>query len=234
MHGWPDSFCSCSGGPPICFPSCWPTPDGSCTVNGRCRTSRSRLNTLLRAAGFVLTLFTSCGLATLHWDGSALPNSAGGVLGELVGQDSAEGLSFLGATLLLLGLWFAGVALFLGVSWFEVMDKLGAYGLARHRLGSYQDGTAARARFRTAAQAGAPGGGARRAEEGREPSAAAHRAAGADAAARASGSSASARCRCSMRPNRASCPRCRCSMSRVPASSPIPTRPWRRCRAWSS
>jgi len=89
--------------------------------------SRSRLNTLLRAAGFVLTLFTSCGLATLHWDGSALPNSAGGVLGELVGQDSAKGLSFLGATLLLLGLWFAGVALFLGVSWFEVMDKLGAW-----------------------------------------------------------------------------------------------------------
>ena len=90
--------------------------------------SRSRLNTLLRAAGFVLTLFTSCGLATLHWDGSALPNnSAGGVLGELVGQDSAKGLSFLGATLLLLGLWFAGVALFLGVSWFEVMDKIGAY-----------------------------------------------------------------------------------------------------------
>jgi S-DNA-T family DNA segregation ATPase FtsK/SpoIIIE len=89
--------------------------------------SRSRLNTLLRVAGFVLTLFTSCGLATLHWDGSALPNTAGGVLGELVGQDSAKGLSFLGATLLLLGLWFAGVALFLGVSWFEVMDKLGAW-----------------------------------------------------------------------------------------------------------
>jgi len=89
--------------------------------------SRSRLNTLLRAAGFVLTLFTSCGLATLHWDGSALPNSGGGVLGQLVGQDSAKGLSFLGATLLLLGLWFAGVALFLGVSWFEVMDKLGGW-----------------------------------------------------------------------------------------------------------
>jgi DNA segregation ATPase FtsK/SpoIIIE, S-DNA-T family len=88
---------------------------------------RSRLNTLLRAAGFVLTLLTSCGLATLHWDGSALPNSAGGVLGELVGKGSARGLSFLGATLLLLGVWLAGVALFLGVSWFEVMDKLGAW-----------------------------------------------------------------------------------------------------------
>jgi DNA segregation ATPase FtsK/SpoIIIE, S-DNA-T family len=89
--------------------------------------SRSRINTLLRASGFVLTLVTSCGLATLHWDGSALPNSAGGVLGELTGRGSAHGLSFLGATLLLLGLWLAGVALFLGVSWFKIMDTIGAW-----------------------------------------------------------------------------------------------------------
>src|SRR5580692_6652910 len=88
--------------------------------------ARSRINTMLRAAGFVLTLVTSCGLATLHWNGAALPNTAGGVLGELAGKGSAHGLSFLGATLLLLGLWLAGVALFLGVSWFEIMDKLGA------------------------------------------------------------------------------------------------------------
>ncbi len=89
--------------------------------------SRSRINTLLRTAGFVLTLLTSCGLATLHWDGTNLPNTAGGILGELVGHGSERGLSFLGATLFLLGLWLAGVALFLGVSWFEVMDKLGAW-----------------------------------------------------------------------------------------------------------
>jgi DNA segregation ATPase FtsK/SpoIIIE, S-DNA-T family len=89
--------------------------------------ARSRLNTWLRAAGFALTLATSCGLATLHWDGTGLPNSAGGVLGELVGSGAARGLSFLGATLLLLGAWLAGVALFLGVSWFEIMDKIGAW-----------------------------------------------------------------------------------------------------------
>jgi S-DNA-T family DNA segregation ATPase FtsK/SpoIIIE len=87
---------------------------------------RSRINTLLRALGFVLTLVTSCGLATLHWSRAGLPNSAGGVLGELAGAGSAHGLSFLGATLLLLGLWLAGVALFLGLSWFTVMDQLGA------------------------------------------------------------------------------------------------------------
>jgi len=88
--------------------------------------ARSRINTVLRSAGFVLTLLTSCGLATLHWDGSGLPHNAGGVLGDLVGAGSARGLGFLGATLLLLGLWFAGVALFLGVSWFDVMDAIGA------------------------------------------------------------------------------------------------------------
>jgi DNA segregation ATPase FtsK/SpoIIIE, S-DNA-T family len=94
--------------------------------------TRARINTMLRAAGFVLTLVTSCGLATLHWNGTALPNSAGGVLGSgLAGEDAAHGLrhalSFLGATLLLFGLWLAGVVLFLGVSWFEVMDGLGAW-----------------------------------------------------------------------------------------------------------
>jgi S-DNA-T family DNA segregation ATPase FtsK/SpoIIIE len=88
---------------------------------------RSRANSLLRAAGFVLTLLTSCGLATLHWDGTAFPDTAGGVLGELIGQGSAKGLSLLGATLLLFGLWLAGVALFLGVSWFEIMDRIGGW-----------------------------------------------------------------------------------------------------------
>jgi DNA segregation ATPase FtsK/SpoIIIE, S-DNA-T family len=88
--------------------------------------TRSQINTLFRAAGFVLTLLTSCGLATLHWAPISPSITAGGALGKIVGDGSARGLSFLGATLLLLGVWLAGVALFLGVSWFEIMDKLGA------------------------------------------------------------------------------------------------------------
>jgi len=52
--------------------------------------ARMRINTLLRASGFVLTLVTSCGLTALHWDGSALPNSAGGVLGEQIGNGLAH------------------------------------------------------------------------------------------------------------------------------------------------
>ena len=79
----------------------------------------------LRVIGFVLTLATSCGLATLHFAAPSYPNSAGGILGEIVGSGLEGAFRFLGATLLLLGVWFAGVSLFSGVSWLTVMDVLG-------------------------------------------------------------------------------------------------------------
>ncbi|MEL7449690.1 MAG: DNA translocase FtsK 4TM domain-containing protein, partial [Pseudomonadota bacterium] len=78
-----------------------------------------------RASGFALMLATSAGLATLHFDGGGLPNTAGGILGTVVGQGLATVMSFLGATLLLLALWLASVSLFAGVSWLSVMDGIG-------------------------------------------------------------------------------------------------------------
>jgi DNA segregation ATPase FtsK/SpoIIIE, S-DNA-T family len=89
--------------------------------------ARSRINTMLRASGFILTLLTSCGLATLHWSPISASISAGGALGQLAGNGSAHGLRLLGATLLLLGVWLAGVSLFLGVSWFQIMDGVGGW-----------------------------------------------------------------------------------------------------------
>jgi DNA segregation ATPase FtsK/SpoIIIE, S-DNA-T family len=85
----------------------------------------SRATLIFRAIGFLLTLVTSCGLASLHFIVDKYPSSAGGVLGSLVGQGLEAGLSFLGATLLLLALWLAGVSLFAGLSWIEVMDRTG-------------------------------------------------------------------------------------------------------------
>jgi S-DNA-T family DNA segregation ATPase FtsK/SpoIIIE len=90
----------------------------------------------LRAAGFALALATSCGLATLHFPAGTLPNTAGGVLGSLLGSGLASALSFLGATLLLLALWLGSVSLVTGVSWVAVMDRIGRAvlaGLARLR-----------------------------------------------------------------------------------------------------
>ena len=91
--------------------------------------ARRRATVLWQSIGFVVTVATSCGLAALHWSGTGYPSGAGGVLGAFIGQGLAANLSFLGATLLLLGLWMAGTSLFLGVSWLDVMDSLGRIGL---------------------------------------------------------------------------------------------------------
>ncbi|MDY6947991.1 MAG: DNA translocase FtsK 4TM domain-containing protein [Pseudomonadota bacterium] len=87
--------------------------------------AQSRATLAFRGLGFLLTLATSCGLASLHFTIRSYPDSAGGVLGSLVGQGLDSGLSFLGATLLLLALWLAGVSLFIGHSWIQVMDFTG-------------------------------------------------------------------------------------------------------------
>src|SRR6202020_1041651 len=99
---------------------------------------RSRANTAVRAAGFVLLLAASCGLATLHWSGAGMPDhdgGAGGAIGDMVGNGLKSGLDFLGATLLMLAAWMAGASLALGVSWLTVMDRLGAWGLGAVALG---------------------------------------------------------------------------------------------------
>jgi S-DNA-T family DNA segregation ATPase FtsK/SpoIIIE len=78
-----------------------------------------------RLSGFALTLATSCALATLHFGAHGLPQTAGGAFGELLGNGFAAGLGSLGATLLLLASWLAGVSLFTGLSWLAVMDQVG-------------------------------------------------------------------------------------------------------------
>jgi len=85
----------------------------------------SRADVLVRVAGFVVLLLASCGLATLHWLPGELRQSAGGIVGQLVGHTLAAGLQVLGATLLLIALWMSGVALAFHVSWLQVVDRLG-------------------------------------------------------------------------------------------------------------
>jgi len=78
-----------------------------------------------RLSGFALTLATSCALATLHFGAHGLPQTAGGAFGELLGNGIAAGLGSLGATLLLLASWLAGISLFTGLSWLATMDQVG-------------------------------------------------------------------------------------------------------------
>jgi len=86
---------------------------------------RTRFNTAVRIGGFTLMLIASCGLATLHWSAGSLPATAGGVVGHL-GKSLESAMSFLGATLLLLTAWMAGVSLAFGVSWLTIIDRIGA------------------------------------------------------------------------------------------------------------
>ena len=86
---------------------------------------RTRYNTAVRIGGFTLMLIASCGLATLHWNAGSLPATAGGVVGH-VGKGLESAMSFLGATLLMLAAWMAGVSLAFGVSWLTIIDRIGA------------------------------------------------------------------------------------------------------------
>jgi S-DNA-T family DNA segregation ATPase FtsK/SpoIIIE len=86
----------------------------------------SRLNVSIRIGGFLMLLAASCGLAALYWQAGTLRESAGGVLGQLVGGGLASATKLLGATLLLLAAWMAGLSIAFHVSWLNVIDRLGA------------------------------------------------------------------------------------------------------------
>lgn len=83
----------------------------------------------LRTAGFVLALLSGCALASLHDTHAVSPFNAGGILGNVVGGMMEHSFSIIGATLLLLALFFAGVTLFTHLSWLWLMDVTGAYTL---------------------------------------------------------------------------------------------------------
>jgi S-DNA-T family DNA segregation ATPase FtsK/SpoIIIE len=83
-----------------------------------------------KSVGFILTVAASSGLATLHFSASALRESAGGILGQIVGFQLEHLLGLLGATVLLLVVWLAAVSLATGVSWVAVMDYTGRAALA--------------------------------------------------------------------------------------------------------
>ena len=85
----------------------------------------------IRAFGFVLTILSGCALASMHdlTIVSPLPVNAGGVLGDILGDKMVQGFNIIGATLLLLSVFFAGVTLFTHLSWLKLMDTTGAYTL---------------------------------------------------------------------------------------------------------
>ena len=101
----------------------------------------------VRAAGCVVAVCAGCGLATLHYHGSAtFPVDAGGIIGSFVGSGLAGVVNPLGGTLFLLALFLTGITLFTGLSWLDVMDVTGRYTIAAFEF-LYERGRQARERW---------------------------------------------------------------------------------------
>lgn len=106
----------------------------------------SRTLLLVRAVGLLLLVLSSTGLLTTHVLPAAGAGFApGGILGESFHGMLVAWFNRFGASLLLLGLWVSGITLLTGLSWFWVMDAVGATTLnlfdwVRQRFGRYREG----------------------------------------------------------------------------------------------
>jgi S-DNA-T family DNA segregation ATPase FtsK/SpoIIIE len=104
----------------------------------------TRMDFALRFGGFLATLITSCALSTLHFSPVEFNETAGGIVGQVVGNSLESVMKLLGASTLLFMLWIASISLFLGISWFSVMDRVGhwclvAYEKAQVKFAELQD-----------------------------------------------------------------------------------------------
>jgi len=104
----------------------------------------TKMDFILRFGGFLATLVTSCALSTLHFSPVGFNETAGGIVGQVVGRSLESVMKLLGASTLLFVLWVASVSLFLGISWFSVMDRVGhwclvAFEKAQVKIGELRD-----------------------------------------------------------------------------------------------
>ncbi len=78
--------------------------------------------------GFLVMMIGSVGLEALRfWSMKAsLPLAPGGLFGSVISQVALATFGFTGATLVLLTLFAVGISLFTGLSWFTVMERIGA------------------------------------------------------------------------------------------------------------
>nr|WP_294863310.1 DNA translocase FtsK [uncultured Pseudogulbenkiania sp.] len=95
----------------------------------RIETLGLRLNpmTVAAIAGFFMLLLASAGLEGLFLAGKALrlPLAAGGMLGHFLGNAASRAFGLPGATLLLSVSGAIGLSLFTGLSWLDLMERIG-------------------------------------------------------------------------------------------------------------
>lgn len=89
----------------------------------------TKVDYALRIGGFLATLVSSCALASLHFSPVGFRETAGGIIGQVVGGGMESLMKLLGASTFLFFLWIASVSVFLGISWLGVMDRIGKWSL---------------------------------------------------------------------------------------------------------
>ncbi|WP_256625440.1 DNA translocase FtsK [Pseudomonas sp. LPB0260] len=79
-----------------------------------------------RLIGLVFLVLSGAALAYIHFNaGASMPASAGGALGESLGQLAVNALNVQGSTLMFIALFLFGLTVFTDLSWFKVMDLTG-------------------------------------------------------------------------------------------------------------
>jgi len=83
---------------------------------------------LIALSGFVVLLAASSGLEALRFHSTKmpLPLEPGGMLGLEIGRLVSQFLGYTGGTLILIALFAAGLAIFTGLSWLRLIERLGA------------------------------------------------------------------------------------------------------------
>jgi S-DNA-T family DNA segregation ATPase FtsK/SpoIIIE len=84
---------------------------------------------LVHTIGIVLAVLSACGLEHIHFsrEVTGLTFEAGGWIGSLSGMWLLESFGVVGATVMFLVMFVAGVSWALNVSWFTIMDRIGEY-----------------------------------------------------------------------------------------------------------
>jgi len=85
----------------------------------------------IRALGLVLVMIAGTALAAMNDTGqSGLPQGAGGILGQAIGDAFTVAFSAVGSRLILLAVFLFGMTIFTDLSWLKLIDSLGAWSIA--------------------------------------------------------------------------------------------------------
>ncbi|MGQ0802005.1 MAG: DNA translocase FtsK [Pseudomarimonas sp.] len=98
------------------------------SLRGRAVNADGALTPALRLLGCVGFVIATAGLCSLQLSdfGAALPAHSGGLLGQWIGGTLSRAFGYMGASLFLFVLMLVSITLATGLSWFALMDRIGA------------------------------------------------------------------------------------------------------------